>query len=196
MALVLRAGALPAPVRIAEERTVGPSLGEDSIRKGLMASSIGFGFVFIFMLVYYRFSGAVANICFLFNILLTVAGLAAFNATLTLPGLAGLALTIGMAMDANILIFERIREELKLGKSTRVALDQGYDMAVGTIIDTNITTLIAAFFLFQFGSGPIKGFAVTLTLGIIASMFTAVYISRTLYLFYYENNREAKSISI
>lgn len=196
LALVLRAGALPAPVRIAEERTVGPSLGEDSIRKGVLAGLFGASAVFVFMIIYYRASGIVANFCLALNIVLTLAGLAAFNATLTLPGLAGLALTIGMAVDANVLIFERIREELTLGKSVRVCLDQGYEKAFTAILDSNLTTLIAAFFLFQFGSGPVKGFAVTLTMGLVFSMFTAVFVSRTLFTMYYENRRDLQAISI
>ncbi|MBI4368874.1 MAG: protein translocase subunit SecD [Elusimicrobia bacterium] len=196
LALVLRAGALPVPVRIVEERSVGPTLGEDSIRSGVWASIAGTLFVFIFMTIYYRASGTVANFCLLLNVVLTMACLALFNATLTLPGLAGLALTIGMAVDANVLIFERIREELRLGKTVRVCLEQGYERALTAIIDSNVTTLIAAFFLFQFGSGPIKGFAVTLTIGLLSSMFTAVFVSRTLFMMYYENNREAQTISI
>lgn len=196
LALVLRAGALPAPVRIAEERSVGPTLGEDSIKKGLYALGLGAILICCFMCVYYRVSGCLAVFCLLVNTFLTLAGLAAFNATLTLPGLAGLALSLGMSIDANVLIFERIREELLLGKPVRLALDMGYDRVLSTIVDTNLTVLIAAFFLFQFGSGPIKGFAVTLTLGIIISMFTAVFMSRTIYMVYYENNRDAKALSI
>ncbi|MBI4063646.1 MAG: protein translocase subunit SecD [Elusimicrobia bacterium] len=196
LALILRAGALPAPVRIAEERTVGPSLGEDSIRRGVRASLGATLLIFVFMALYYRTSGVVADTCLALNTFLTMAALAAFGATLTLPGLAGLALSIGMSVDANVLIFERIREELKLGKTVRVALDTGYERALGPIIDGNMTVLIAAAFLFQFGSGPVKGFAVTLTIGLIASMFTAVFVSRTLFSMYYESRRQVQTISI
>jgi len=196
LALVLRAGALPAPIRIAEERTIGPGLGEDSIRKGIMGSLIGCALIFVFMGFYYKTSGMVANLCLVLNIILTLAGLALLNATMTLPGLAGLALTVGMAVDANVLIFERIREELHLGKTVRVCLDTGYEKALAAIIDSNVTTIIAAVFLFQFGSGPIKGFAATLTLGLMVSMFTAVFVSRTLFMLYYENYMEARTISI
>ncbi|MEK6544109.1 MAG: protein translocase subunit SecD [Elusimicrobiota bacterium] len=196
LALVLRAGALPAPVRIAEERTVGPTLGEDSIKAGVSSLLLGCLLIFAFVCVYYRASGVISVFCLMLNLFLSLGALAAFNATLTLPGLAGLALTIGMAIDANVLIFERLREELALGKPVRIAIDMAYDRVLTTIIDANLTTLIAAFFLFQFGSGPIKGFAVTLTLGLIISMFTAIFVSRTVYMVYYENNREAKSISV
>ena len=196
LSLVLRAGSLPAPVKIIEERTVGPTLGEDSIKRGIFASLVGAAVVCIFMISYYRVSGLVANLCLVLNILMTLAGLAAFNATLTLPGLAGLALTVGMAVDANVLIYERIREELLLGKTVRVCLDQGYEKAFSAILDSNLTTIVAAFFLFQFGSGPVKGFAVTLTLGLLASMFTAVFVSKTLFAFYYESRRDLQTISI
>ncbi|MFC1521496.1 protein translocase subunit SecD [Elusimicrobiota bacterium] len=196
LALILRAGALPAPVKIVEERTVGPTLGEDSIRKGMISLVFAFVFVAVFMLMYYRVSGAVSVFCLVLNLIVIMSGLALFSATLTLPGLAGIALTVGMAIDANVLIFERIREEIRLGKSIRVCLDMGYQKAIGTIVDANLTTLIAAFFLFQFGSGPIKGFAVTLTIGILASMFTAVFVSRSLFMTYYETHRQAKRISI
>jgi protein-export membrane protein SecD len=184
LAIVLRAGALPAPVRVIEERTVGPSLGSDSIQKGLLAGLIGTALVVVFMLVYYQLSGAVAIVAMLLNTVYVVAAMAAFGATLTLPGIAGLVLTIGMAVDANVLIFERIREELRNGKSVRQAVELGYDRAFRTILDANITTLISALFLFQFGTGPIKGFAVTLSIGLIANMFTAVLFTRMIYDFW------------
>ncbi|MDX2502069.1 MAG: protein translocase subunit SecD, partial [Deltaproteobacteria bacterium] len=174
LAIVLRAGALPAPVNILEERTVGPSLGADSIRKGLLSMIIGGLLVIIFMVIYYKTAGLIADLALLLNILLIGAGLAAFGATLTLPGIAGIILTIGMAVDANVIIFERIREEMALGRTPRASIDAGYDRATLTILDANVTTLIAALVLFQFGTGPIKGFAVTLSLGVIASMFTAL----------------------
>ncbi|MFN7170856.1 MAG: protein translocase subunit SecD, partial [Candidatus Omnitrophota bacterium] len=180
LAIVLRAGALPAPIKIEEERTVGPSLGRDSIRAGLKATSIGAILVFVFMLIYYLFAGLVADFALVLNFLIVLGVLGYFHATLTLPGIAGLALSLGMAVDANVLINERIREELKTGRSLRSAISTGYEKAFGAIFDSNLTTLIAAFFLFQFGTGPIKGFAVTLTTGILASLFTAIVVTRTL----------------
>ena len=181
LAIALRAGALPAPVKILEERTVGPSLGSDSIRQGLISMCIGGILVVLFMAVYYKAAGVIADIALLLNILLIGGGLAAFQATLTLPGIAGIILTIGMAVDANVLIFERIREELNLGKTLRAAVDAGYDRATLTILDANVTTLIAAVVLFQFGTGPVKGFAVTLSLGVIASLFTALILTRQIF---------------
>lgn len=181
LAIVLRAGALPAPVVVLEERTVGPSLGQDSIRKGFMASLIGCLGVVVFMVVYYSLAGVIADVALFLNIVLILAGLAAFGATLTLPGIAGIALTIGMAVDANVLIYERIREELRLGKTPRAALDTGYDRATTTILDANVTTLIAAIVLFQFGTGPVRGFAVTLTIGLIANLFTAIIVTRVIF---------------
>ena len=178
LAIVLRAGSLPAPVQILEERTVGPSLGRDSIQKGVKSIIIGGLLVVLFMIVYYRWSGAVADIALLMNMILIMGVLAALRATLTLPGIAGLVLTVGMAVDANVLIFERIREEIRLGKPPRAAVEAGYSKAFLTIMDANITTLIAAVVLFQFGTGPIKGFAVTLSIGILASLFTAIFVSR------------------
>ncbi len=180
-ATILRAGALPAPVRIIEERTVGPTLGEDSIRAGVKSAILGLILVVLFMIIYYNYSGLIADISLLLNLLLLVASMAIFRATLTLPGIAGIILTVGMAIDANVLILERIRNELESGKTSRVAVDLGYSRALVTIIDSNLTTLIAAVFLFQFGTGPVKGFAVTLTLGIIISMFTAIFVSKTIY---------------
>ncbi|MFO8085201.1 MAG: protein translocase subunit SecD [Desulfobacterales bacterium] len=181
LAIVLRAGALPAPVQILEERTVGPSLGADSIRKGLISMLVGGILVVIFMVLYYQASGVVANIALVLNILLIAAGLAAFQATLTLPGIAGIILTIGMAVDANVIIFERIREELNIGKTPRAAVSAGYDRSMLTILDANVTTLIAALVLFQFGTGPVKGFAVTLSLGVVASLFTSLILTRSIF---------------
>jgi len=181
LAIVLRAGALPAPLTIAESRTVGPSLGADSIQKGSQAAMIGLALVLVVMLVYYKFGGLVANVALIFDLMIILAVLAGFNATLTLPGIAGLILTIGMAVDANVLIFERIREELRAGKTLRAAIDAGYDKAFSTILDANITTFITAVVLFQFGTGPIKGFAVTLSIGLATSMFTAIYVTRVIF---------------
>ncbi len=181
LATVLRAGALPAPVKIIEERTVGPTLGDDSIKFGVMSTVIGLAIVLIFMIIYYGLSGVIADFALLLNFVLLLGVMASLHSTLTLPGIAGIALTLGMAVDANVLILERIREELKAGKTTRLALDAGYDKAFVTILDSNLTTLIAALFLFQFGTGPIKGFAVTLTIGIIISMFTAIMVTRMIY---------------
>ena len=181
LAIVLRAGALPAPVVVLEERTVGPSLGQDSIHKGFISSLIGGIGVIIFMVVYYSLAGVIADVALVLNIMLILAGLAAFGATLTLPGIAGIALTIGMAVDANVLIYERIREELRLGKTPRSALDTGYDKATITILDANVTTLIAALVLFQFGTGPVRGFAVTLTIGLVANLFTAIIVTRVIF---------------
>ncbi|MEW6079025.1 MAG: protein translocase subunit SecD [Thermodesulfobacteriota bacterium] len=195
LAIVLRAGALPAPVTILEERTVGPSLGRDSIRKGLFSMAVGGILVFVFMVIYYKSAGLIAVAALLADILLIAAGLAAFGATLTLPGIAGIILTIGMAVDGNILIYERIREELRVGKTSHSAVSTGFIKASLTIIDANITTLIAALVLFQFGTGPIKGFAVTLSLGVVATVFTSVVLSRLIFE-YLLINRKMKSVSI
>jgi len=195
LAVVLRAGSLPAPVKILEERTVGPSLGRDSIRKGLFSMAVGGVLVVAFMVVYYGGSGIIADLALVLNIILIMAGLAALRATLTLPGIAGIILTIGMAVDANVLIFERVREELRLGKTTKAALDSGYSKATLTILDANVTTLIAAIVLFQFGTGPVRGFAVTLSLGIVASMFTAIFGTRLLF-DYLLQKRKMKTLSI
>ena len=195
LAIVLRAGALPAPVNILEERTVGPSLGADSINKGLLSMCIGGLLVVIFMVIYYKSAGLIADVALLLNILLIGAGLAAFQATLTLPGIAGIILTIGMAVDANVIIFERIREEVALGRSPRAAIDAGYSRATLTVLDANVTTLIAAVVLFQFGTGPVRGFAVTLSLGVIASMFTALILSRMIF-DYILMNRKVKALNI
>lgn len=188
LALILRVGALPAPMRVEEERTVGPLLGQDSINKGVKATIIGSILVFAFMAVYYLLAGFVADIALLLNLLMILGGLGLLpilfpgvSATLTLPGIAGMALSLGMAVDANVLINERIREELLAGKNLRAAISNGYNRAFSAIFDSNFTTLIAAFLLFQFGTGPIRGFAVTLTIGLIASMFTAIVVTRTIF---------------
>lgn len=195
IAIVLRAGALPAPLQIIEERTVGPSLGADSIEAGKNAGLLGLLAVAVFMVLYYRGAGLVADVALSLNIVLVLAALAGFGATLTLPGIAGLILTVGMAVDANVLVFERIREELDVGKSVRAAIDAGYDRAFVTILDAQITTLIAAAVLFQFGTGPVKGFAVVLSIGIISSIFTAVFVTRTIFETWAQN-RPAQSLSI
>jgi preprotein translocase subunit SecD len=195
LAIVLRAGALPAPVKIIEERTVGPSLGRDSINKGLFSMCVGGIFVILFMMIYYKGAGVIADFALVINIILIAGALAAFQATLTLPGIAGMILTIGMAVDANVLIFERIKEEMNLGKTPRAAVTAGFERATLTILDANITTIIVALVLFQFGTGPIKGFAVTLTLGIMASLFTALILSRLIF-DYFLINRKIKSLSI
>ena len=181
LATVLKSGALPAGITTLEERTVGPSLGRDSIEKGLLAGIVGTSLVVLYMLIIYNLSGLNAVAALALNIVLLFGGLAAFDATLTLPGIAGILLTIGMAVDANVLVFERIREELHAGRTIRSSIDQGFEKALSSIVDGNVTTLIAAAFLFQFGTGPIKGFAVTLFIGLTASMFTAVYVSRWLF---------------
>ena len=178
LAIVLRAGSLPAPVQILEERTVGPSLGRDSINKGIKSIIIGGILVVLFMILYYRAAGLVADLALIMNLIIIMGALAILKATLTLPGIAGLVLTVGMAVDANVLIFERIREELRVGKTPMAAIDAGYAKAFLTIMDANVTTLIAALVLLQFGTGPIKGFAVTLSIGIVASMFTAIVVTR------------------
>ncbi|NWG03404.1 MAG: protein translocase subunit SecD [Syntrophaceae bacterium] len=181
LAIVLRAGALPAPVKIIEERTVGPSLGQDSIRTGIISVLISAGLVVLFMIFYYRVAGGIADVALILNTIFVFAALALLRATLTLPGIAGLVLSIGMAVDANILIHERIKEELRWGKTPRAAIDQGYHRAFTTIIDSNVTTLIAALFLYQFGTGPVRGFAVTVFWGIVANIFTAVFVTRWIF---------------
>lgn len=181
IAIVLRAGALPAPVDIIEERVVGPSLGADSVRRGTQSVIIGLILVLVFMLIYYRVSGSIADFALIWNIVLVLAVLASLQATLTLPGIAGLILTVGMSIDANVIIFERIREELRKGKTPQAAVSGGYDRALTTIIDANVTTLIASLVLWQFGTGPIKGFATVLFWGILISMFTAIFVTRTIF---------------
>ncbi len=181
IAIVLRAGALPAPVKIIEERVVGPSLGADSVAKGTQSVLIGLALVLVFMIVYYRVSGTIADFALIWNIILVLAVLAMLDATLTLPGIAALILTVGMSIDANVIIFERIREEQRKGKTPRAAIDAGYDRALTTIVDANVTTLVAALVLYQFGTGPIRGFATVLFWGIMISMFTAIFVTRTIF---------------
>ena len=181
LAVVLRAGALPASIKYLDEATVGPSLGADSIRHGVQASVLSLLVVMIFMLIYYRISGANAVLALILNLVILLAALAFFGAVLTLPGIAGVILTIGMGVDSNVLVFERIREELRNGKSPGSAVEAGFDKAFLTIIDTHVTTVVSAFFLFLFGTGPIRGFAVSLTIGLIANVFTAIYVSKTIF---------------
>ncbi|HWI41514.1 MAG TPA: protein translocase subunit SecD, partial [Verrucomicrobiae bacterium] len=181
LAIVLRAGALPAPVKIIQNVTVGPSLGRDSINKGLYAGLVGVALVVIFMAVYYRLAGLVANFGMVLNIIYLMGSLAALGATLTLPGIAAIVLLVGMSVDSNVLIFERIREELRLGKPPHAAMDAGYDKAFLTIMDSHVTTLITAAVLFQFGTGPVKGFAVSLSLGIIINLFTSLLATRVVF---------------
>jgi preprotein translocase subunit SecD len=181
LAVVLRAGALPAPVTIIEERTVGPSLGQDSIRQGLKAGGLGLALILLVLLFYYRWSGLVADLALLMNVPIVLGALAALGATLTLPGIFGLVLTLAMAVDANILIFERIREETRRNRPPWSAVNSGFGRAFWTIFDANITTVLAALVLYQFGSGPIKGFAVTLIIGILSSMFTGIFASRWIF---------------
>ncbi len=197
LALTLRSGALPARLVYQEERTVGPSLGADSIRSGITASLVGLMFVVLTMVIYYRGSGVNAVVALLLNIVLTMAALILFDATLTLPGIAGFLLGIGMAVDSNVLIFERIREERRTGKTVPSAVDEGFKRAFVTIIDTHITTIISSLFLFVFGTGPIRGFAVTLVLGLLANLFSAVYVSRTIFIWLLSRkNRRAETLSI
>ncbi len=181
LAIVLKAGALPAPVKIIEERTVGPSLGIDSIKAGSLSAVLGLALVMMFMVFYYKLSGLVADLALILNIAFIMAVMAYFHATLTLPGIAGIILTIGMAVDANVLIFERIREELDRGKTVYASIDIGYGKAFVTILDANVTTFIAGLVLYTYGSGPIQGFALTLMIGILASMFTAIVVTRVIF---------------
>ncbi len=196
LAIILRAGALPAPVQILEERTVGPSLGADSVRKGVLSTIAGGLAVVLFMVIYYRLSGIVADFALLLNLLILLACMAAFHATLTLPGIAGIVLTIGMAVDTNILIFERIREEFRLGKSVRAAIEAGFRRAFTTVIDTHVTVVVSAVILYQFGTGPVKGFAVSLMIGILASLFTAVFFTRLVFDLIYMGRRRLQTLSI
>jgi protein-export membrane protein SecD len=195
LAIVLRAGALPAPVHVLEERSVGPSLGSDSIQEGVLAAMIGTVMVCVFMLVYYQFSGLVAIVAMVLNIFYLLAGLAGLGATLTLPGIAGIVLTVGMSVDANVLVFERIREELRNQKSVRQSVQLGYDRAFRTILDAHVTTIISSVFLFQFGTGPIKGFAITLIIGLIANLFTNVFMTRMVFDFMLSRGK-AETLSI
>ena len=194
--IVLRSGSLPAPIEIREERTVGASLGEDSVDQGLNSLIIGSVLVLVFMLIYYRLAGVFAAVALIFNVILIISVLGAFGATLTLPGMAGIVLTIGMAVDANVLIFQRIREEIKRTENPRAAIQEGFGKAFRTILDANVTTLFAALALLQFGTGPIKGFAVTLSIGIIASMFTAIIVTRFFFDYVYLRRTKLRSLSI
>jgi preprotein translocase subunit SecD len=196
LAIVLRTGALQAPVQVLEERTVGPSLGADSIRRGVVSTIAGAIAVFLFMVFYYRLAGAIADVALLLNLAILLAAMAWFQATLTLPGIAGIVLTIGMAVDTNILIFERIREELRAGKTVRSAIDTGFARAFRTVIDTHVTVLVSAAILYQFGTGPVKGFAVSLAIGILASLFTAVFFTRLIFDLIYMGSRRVASVSI
>ncbi len=194
LAIVLRAGALPAPVNIIEKRVVGPGLGEDSIKKGLTAMLTALMLVLLFMVIYYKGGGLIANIALCLNFVFLVAAMGYFNATLTLPGIAGMILSLAMAIDANVLILERMREEMGLGKPVAMVIPMGYDKAWTAILDSNMTTWIASIFLFQFGSGPVKGFAVTLTIGLLIGMFTSVFITRAIYEFWLTSNPKELSI--
>jgi preprotein translocase subunit SecD len=196
LALTLKAGALPIPLRIIEERQVGPSLGSDAIRSGITSGVIGTIFVVLIMVLYYRVAGVLAIAALTLYLLFTLGGLSMLDATLTLPGLAGLVLSIGIAVDANVLIFERIREELAAGKTVRLAVDEGFKHAMSAIIDSNVTTVLTALFLFQFGTGPVKGFAVTLILGTAASMVTAIFVTRTLFLIWLDRKPSMATLSI
>jgi len=196
LALVLRAGALPASIKYLEERTVGPSLGADSIRHGVQASILSLLVVMIFMVFYYRLSGVNAVLALILNLIILLAALAMFGAVLTLPGIAGVILTIGMGVDSNVLVFERIREELRNGKSSSAAVEAGFDKAFLTIIDTHVTTVVSAFFLFIFGTGPIRGFAVTLTIGLIANVFTAIYVSKAIFQYHLATMDRQAELSI
>ena len=196
LALVLRAGSLPAKLNIIEERTVGPSLGRDSIDQGRIAGTLGILFVVVIMVVYYRVAGLFAVGALVFYTLMLMGSLAGLGATLTVPGIAGIILSIGMAVDANVLIFERIREELAAGRATRTAVDEGFTHAMSAIVDSNLTTLLTALILFQFGTGPVRGFAVTLSLGIIASFISAIFVTRSLFLVYLQGKKTTDPISI
>ena len=196
LALVLRAGALPAPLRVVEERTVGPSLGADSVQNGKTAGLVGVFIVIGLMLLFYKFSGALAVIALAGYVLFVLGSLAALDAVLTFPGIAGLILSIGMAVDANVLVYERIREELDAGRNVKTAVSEGFKHALSAIVDSNLTTLITAAILYYFGTGPVRGFAVTLAIGIIASMFTAIFVTRTLFLAYLQRRPAAQSLSI
>jgi preprotein translocase subunit SecD len=196
LALTLKAGALPIPLKIVEERQVGASLGSDSIRKGITAGVVGTAMVILIMLVFYRMSGVLAVAALALYILFTLGGLSMIEATLTLPGLAGIVLSVGIAVDANVLIFERIREELLHGKTVRLAVDEGFKHAMNAIIDSNVSTVLTALFLFQFGTGPVKGFAVTLIMGIVASMITAVFVTRTFFMIWLQRRPTMTTLSI
>ena len=192
LSISLKAGALPAPIKVLQESTVGPSLGADSIKKGVRSALWGFILVILFMMIYYNLSGVIANVALCINLILVLGLLSFFEATLTLPGIAGIILTIGMAVDANLLIFERIREELKHAKSVKAALNFGFNKAFVTIMDANLTTLITALILFKFGTGPIRGFAVTLSIGILSSMFASLFVLRAIFDLLYRNKSKTK----
>jgi len=196
LALVLRAGSLPVPLRVAQVQTIGPSLGADSIRQGITAMVIAIVLVIVIMLAYYRFSGMLAIGGLILYVLYTLAALAGFNAVLTLPGIAGFVLSIGIAVDANVLIFERIREELDRGKTVRTSIDEGFRHAMPAIIDSNVSTMLTAAVLYQYGTGPVKGFAVTLMAGIVASLVTSIFVVRTFYLLWLNRSRGAQTLSI
>ena len=196
LALTLKAGALPIPLKIVEERQVGPTLGQDAIRSGILAGIIGTLFVVAVMVLYYRTAGVLAIVALMLYVLFTLGALAMLDATLTLPGLAGLVLSIGIAVDANVLIFERIREELAAGKTVGLAVDEGFQHAMSAIIDSNVTTVLTGLFLFQFGTGPVKGFAVTLVLGILASMISAIFVTRTLFILWLNRKPAMATLSI
>ncbi|HEY5022422.1 MAG TPA: protein translocase subunit SecD, partial [Gemmatimonadaceae bacterium] len=193
LALVLRAGSLPVPLKVVEVRQIGASLGQDSIHKGITAGVIAIALVVIIMLGYYRFSGALAVAGLTLYILYTLAALAGFSAVLTLPGLAGFVLSIGIAVDANVLIFERIREELVHGKTVRTAIDEGFRHAMSAIVDSNVSTALTAAVLYQYGTGPVRGFAVTLLAGIAASMITSIFVVRTFYMLWLDRSRDAQT---
>ncbi|OYW13252.1 MAG: protein translocase subunit SecD [Rhodospirillales bacterium 12-54-5] len=192
LALLLRAGALPAPLSIVEERTVGPSLGEDSIRSGTASAILGIGLVVVFMLLSYGLFGFFANLGLLVHLIIVLGSMSLIGATMTLPGIAGIVLTMGMAVDANVLIFERMRDEVRFGKSALAAMESGFRLAYGTIFDSNVTTLIAAALLYNFGSGSVRGFAVTLTLGILSTMFASVMFTRMLIIFWIRKTKPKK----
>jgi preprotein translocase subunit SecD len=196
LALVLRSGALPASIKYLEERTVGPSLGADSIRHGVVASIVGLLAVMAFMLFYYRGAGVNANLALVLNLLMLVAALAYFGAVLTLPGIAGVVLTVGMGVDSNVLIFERVREELRSGRTVGAAVAAGFDRAFLTIIDTHVTTVVSALILFTFGTGAIRGFAVTLTIGLVVNLFTSVFVSRIIFDYILTRREKGEALSI
>jgi len=195
VAIALRSGALPASVKLLEKRTVGPSLGADSIQASMMALIVGFGVVMLFMVAYYRIAGIIANIALIVNIFIIVAVMAMFGATLTLPGMAGIVLTIGMAVDANVIITERIRELIKEGHSVKKAIEDGYSNAIRAILDSNITTLLVAVILYAYGTGPVKGFAVTISIGILASMLTAILGTHGIYEMFMNKIQKSKNLT-
>ncbi len=194
--MILRSGALPASIKYLEERTVGPSLGADSIHQGVRAAMVGMIAVLAFMLIYYRFAGINADLALILNLVILLGFLGFSGATLTLPGIAGLILTVGMGVDSNVLIFERIREELRAGKTAASAVEQGFGHAWVTIVDTHVTTIVSAAILFLFGTGPVKGFAVTLTFGLLANLFTAVFVSRTIFESILNRHQRGEALSI